>query len=76
MTGNYSFSGTTPVTYPFPGSYPNPIPDSYPISNYPIGRMSQEKDLRAALVKSASTISTDFKHESYPSTLPGRRPLQ
>ena len=76
MTGTVPFTCSTPVTYPFPGSYPNPIPDSYPIPNYPIGRMRREKDLRARYVKSASTISTDFKHESYPSTLPGRRPLQ
>jgi len=76
MTGTFSFPSTDPVTYPYPGSYPNPIPDSYPIPNYPMGRMKQEKDLRARLVKSASMILTDYKHESYPSTLPGRRPLQ
>ena len=75
MTGTVPFTCSTPDTYPFPGSYPNPIPDSYPIPNYPIGRMRQKKDLRARYVKSASTISTDFKHESYPSTLPGRMPF-
>ncbi|HQI97800.1 MAG TPA: hypothetical protein PK575_13925 [Syntrophorhabdus sp.] len=77
MTGTIPFSGTDPVTYPFPGSCPNPIPDSYPIPNYPMGRIRQEKDLRARCVrKGPQTESTDFKHESYPSTLPGRRPLQ
>ena len=51
MTGTVPFTCSAPVTYPFPGSYPNPIPDSYPIPNYPMGRMRQEKDLRASLVK-------------------------
>lgn len=76
MTGTLSFPCSVPVTYPFPGSYSNPIPDSYPIPNYPMGRMRQEKDLRSHHVKTESTILTDFKHESYPSTLPGRRPFQ
>jgi hypothetical protein len=73
MTGTISFPSSAPVTYPFPGSYPNPIPDSYPIPNFPIWRVRQKKDLRETLVSFALTISTDFKHESYPSTPLGRK---
>lgn len=75
MTGTLSFPVSIPVTYPFTGSYSNPIPDSYSIPNIPIWRVGQEKTMRANLVSFALNDSADFKHESYPSTLPGRRPL-